>query len=314
MKIAVIGGGIGGLTIAYLLAKKKHKIKLFEKSPSLGGLARTTLIDGKQVEVYYHHYDKSHIELFKLCEELDVKVNWFDAKMGYLTNGKIYDFDNVVDLWNFKPLRLRDKFNLAYSYFFQLASNQRVYDTLFKPLLIQKFGDGYDKIAPQWIYSRAKANGRLAYIEGSTQALIDKLRNRILLLDGEIYLGKEYDKDTYDNVIDTSPHNQNMLPITCVVLALDRPLTKYYWLNVGDLSFPFGVVVQRDNIVYLSKYGEAKPDFITPLKRINPDFSEKWIKESQFFKDTYAQDKLPIVDDRGLNNIIKKAYKTTLCI
>ncbi len=314
MKIAVIGGGIGGLTIAYLLAKKNHKIKLFEKSPSLGGLARTTSIDGKRVEVYYHHFDKSHTELLKLCKELDVKVKWFNAKMGYLSNGKIYDFDSAIDLWNFKPLKLNEKINLIGSYFFQLPTCKEVYDVLFKPLLIQKFGDDYDKIKQEWIWSRAKANGKLFCIEGSTQILIETLRNNILLAGGEVLAQKEYDKDTYDNVIDTSPHNKDMLPITCVVLALDRPLTKYYWLNVGDLSFPFGVVVQRDNIVYLAKYGEAKHDFITPLKRINPDFSEKWIKETQVFKDDYAQEKFPTVDDRGLNNIIKKAYKTTLCI
>ncbi len=314
MKIAVIGGGVGGLTIAYLLAKKNNKVKLFEKTPMLGGLARTTSMNGKTVEVYYHHYDKSHTDLFSLCKELGVELEWFNAKMGYLSNGVVYDFDNAVDLWNFKPLSFKDKFSFATSYFFQLAGNQKVYDVIWKPLLIQKFGDRYKDISMQYIWSRCKCNGRLAVIKGSTQVLINKLHEKIVELGGETYLNQEHDKDTYDRVIDTTPKNKEMLPVTCVVLLLDRPLTKYYWLNIGDLSFPFGLVVERNNIVYLCKYGKAAKDFISHLNRINPLFNESWIKEVQVFKDDYAQEVCPEKEERGLNNIIKKAQKTILCI
>ena len=51
----------------------------------------------------------------------------------------------------------------------------------------------------------------------------------------------------------------------CLVLELDRPLSKTYWLNVNDPSFPFVGVIEHTNferpetyggnhIVYLSKY------------------------------------------------------------
>lgn len=52
---------------------------------------------------------------------------------------------------------------------------------------------------------------------------------------------------------------------TCLVLELDRPLSKTYWLNVNEPSFPFVGVIEHTNferpetyggrhIVYLSKY------------------------------------------------------------
>lgn len=310
MKIAVIGGGIGGLTIAFLLGKGKHKVKLFEKTNQLGGLARTTPINGKPIEVYYHHYNKIHTELFKLCKELDIKITWFKAKMGYLSSGIIYDFDNLIDLLKFKPLTFKDKVNFALSYFFSLDCNCNVYEVIWKPLLIQKFGGNHINL--QWIYSRPKCNGRLAYI--STQELIDKLRNKIVEMGGEIYMEQEIDKDKYDNIIDTTPCNKDMLGVTCLMLVLDRPLTKYYWLNIGDLSFPFGLIVEKGNIVYVTKYGKTEGDFIAHLNRINPDFHTNWIKEVRIFKDDYAQEITPTIEDRGLNNIIKKAQKTVLCI
>jgi phytoene desaturase len=44
-RVAVIGGGIGGLTAAGLLAKEGHEVTLFERSSSLGGKAQSVTVD-----------------------------------------------------------------------------------------------------------------------------------------------------------------------------------------------------------------------------------------------------------------------------
>ncbi|QSQ20372.1 phytoene desaturase [Pyxidicoccus parkwayensis] len=45
-RVAVVGGGIGGLTAAGLLAKEGYAVTLFEGSDSLGGKARAITVDG----------------------------------------------------------------------------------------------------------------------------------------------------------------------------------------------------------------------------------------------------------------------------
>ena len=55
-KIAILGGGIAGLTVAYRLIKKGFTVKIFEAQDNLGGLARTAMIQGEALEIYYHHF------------------------------------------------------------------------------------------------------------------------------------------------------------------------------------------------------------------------------------------------------------------
>jgi 1-hydroxycarotenoid 3,4-desaturase len=46
MRVAVVGGGLGGLTAAGLLAREGHDVTLFEGSPRLGGKAQSLQVDG----------------------------------------------------------------------------------------------------------------------------------------------------------------------------------------------------------------------------------------------------------------------------
>lgn len=101
----------------------------------------------------------------------------------------------------------------------------------------------------------------------------------------------------------------------CHVLILDRSLSDTYWLNVNDPSFPYVGVIEHTNfepptsyggrhVVYLSKYlpetdelyrmdDDAVLDFsIEHVRRMFPEFSRDWIKQSCVWRARYAQ---PIV-------------------
>ncbi|MYC29130.1 MAG: NAD(P)/FAD-dependent oxidoreductase [Chloroflexi bacterium] len=91
------------------------------------------------------------------------------------------------------------------------------------------------------------------------------------------------------------------LSAVLLILALDRPLTSKYWLNVADRSLPFVGVIEHTNmidpalyggnhIVYLTNYTsrdselyskspeELVDQFIPHLQKLNPAFDRSWIR------------------------------------
>jgi protoporphyrinogen oxidase len=101
----------------------------------------------------------------------------------------------------------------------------------------------------------------------------------------------------------------------CLILALDRPLTDVYWLNITDPGYPFMAMVEHTNmrspaeyggrhLVYLGTYRPmsdpifgSDPDALVAsvapfLARINPAFEASWITERWAFGAPFVQ---PIV-------------------
>jgi protoporphyrinogen oxidase len=101
----------------------------------------------------------------------------------------------------------------------------------------------------------------------------------------------------------------------CLILSLDRQFTDSYWINPCDSGYPFTSLVEHTNfrspseyggrhLIYLGNYRpmdaplfklskeEIIQEFMPYLKRINPAFSDGWIRESWLFNAPFAQ---PIV-------------------
>lgn len=102
----------------------------------------------------------------------------------------------------------------------------------------------------------------------------------------------------------------------CLVLQLNHRLSDYYWLNVGDLEFPFVGIIEHTNfqsaeayggnhIVYLTKYlSTSDPLFsmkpqeilnhtIPYLRKMFPTFHPSWIIDYHLWKAHYSQ---PVVE------------------
>ena len=52
--VAIVGGGLLGLTTAYRLTQAGVSVTVYERAPVLGGLAATTNLDGIPVDRFYH--------------------------------------------------------------------------------------------------------------------------------------------------------------------------------------------------------------------------------------------------------------------
>lgn len=77
MKIAVLGGGVSGLSAARMLKDKSYDVTLYEKEDSVGGLARTRFTDGYLYDPYGGHiFNSKHKEIVDWVFSIYPKENW----------------------------------------------------------------------------------------------------------------------------------------------------------------------------------------------------------------------------------------------
>ena len=55
MKIAVLGAGVSGLSAARMLHDKGHEVVVYEKNPTIGGLARSRYVNGMLYDPHGGH-------------------------------------------------------------------------------------------------------------------------------------------------------------------------------------------------------------------------------------------------------------------
>lgn len=195
----------------------------------------------------------------------------------------------------------------------------------------------------QRLKSRSKGKEKLGYLKGSLQRLVNALEIQLrqakvniitntpvieLLFESDRVIGVKTSQGEFraDKVLVTIPtvYLAKLIPknfsdyrmhlekieyfgAVCVVIVTEKPLSKIYWLNVGDPGFDFGGVIEQTNFVspieyqglhvtYLSRYATwrepilFKSDseiinlFKQQLQSIFPDLETKGIKDIQVFR------------------------------
>src|SRR3989338_8535302 len=202
-KIAIIGGGFGGLGAAYQLAQSRRDVEvhIFERSAELGGLAGSFPVGGSYLEQYYHHMFPDYHDIIGLCKDLGIGDNIFfkKAASGSFVNGKLYPFNSVIDVLQFTPLSFFDRLRLGFGIaYLRLTKNwkkfenitaaewlkkyfgQRVYEIMWRPLLEGKFGECAEQVSMVWFWSRIwERPMQFGYIRGGFKALTDALGKRL---------------------------------------------------------------------------------------------------------------------------------------
>lgn len=260
MKIAIIGGGLTGLTAGYYLSKEGHQITIFEKSELLGGLTGSFKKRGWSwpIEFYFHHIFSGDKEILNLAKKLGIKdkVFFLKPKTSIFYRGRIFQFDSPLSVLKTPFLSFPGKIRtgLVTFYLKYLAGWQNMekdyafvwlekyfgkkpYKILWEPLLKSKFGLYYKKISMGWFWARIKKrSSSLGYFEGGFQTLIDTLIKKIKSQNGKILTNFEvknlndvYHFDKFDKIIFTTP-----LPIFLKITK--KYLPKEYFKKLNNLK------------------------------------------------------------------------------
>ena len=204
MKVAVIGAGFGGMAAAYDLRKAGHEVTIFEAADYVGGLAAGFKESywSWSVEKFYHHWFASDREMLRLIRELgwQDKVYFPRPYTVLLYKGKWYPFDSITKAllfpglgFGFNKLRfglvglylkLTNNWHLLEKYtadeWMRTWAGSQVYDKMWKPLLIGKFGSYYDQVNMAWMWARLKARTtRLGTFEGGFQNFANMFAKRL---------------------------------------------------------------------------------------------------------------------------------------
>jgi protoporphyrinogen oxidase len=319
MKIAIIGAGYAGMSAAYDLIRARHAVTIFESADHPGGLAsgfKEPHWDWS-VEHFYHHWFASDQHMLGLIEELGLsrKVLFPRPYTVLLYNGKWYPFDSIPQAilfpglgWGLNKIR----FGLVGLYL-RLTNNwqalekttvdawmrkwagEKVYQMMWEPMLIGKFGPYYKEVNMAWFWARIHARTtKLGTYQGGFQAFADDFAAILEDLDVEIRyqtrvrhiepapgggltIETESGSQDFDRVLSTtSPglmaklapalpaaYLDGLLKLkhmgaVVMTLSLKHQLSEqgYYWFNIPkSAGFPFLAVVEHTNYVSPEHFG-----------------------------------------------------------
>ena len=302
-----------GLSAAYHALKAGHTVAVLEAQPEPGGMAAHFDLGGLSVERYYHFCCNTDYATFELLKELGMPdVRWTSTTMGQFTQGRLYPWGNPVALLKYPHLSLMAK--IRYGLFalvsvkrdswdaietesakswIQRWTGKEVWAKLWDPLMRLKFYEFEDNVSALWIWTRIRRIGRsrysmmreqLGFIEGGSQALVDKLVSEIERLGGTVRMGQPALKVTTeegqvtgvetpagfvpaDYVISTvpTPLLGNMVPdlpaewkakydsiknigVCCLVFKLKKSLTPHFWVNIASPDIEIPGIVELTNL------------------------------------------------------------------
>jgi len=210
-RVAVIGGGIGGLASAHFLADAGARVTLFEASDQLGGLGTFFPYRDTFLERFYHCMLPTDRHLLGVLRDigLERETYWKETSFGFLRDGRLYGLNTPLELLRFSPLPVRDRLRVGVTGLWgslcsakgldditcedwlTRLSGRRAFETFWKPMLQAKFGDRYHEVPALWFWTRFNREKggkreRKGYLRGGYKRIAETLAASIEARGGRV--------------------------------------------------------------------------------------------------------------------------------
>lgn len=310
MRLGIVGAGATGLTAAFNAVTAGHDVTVLEAADGPGGLAGSIEVGGTPVERFYHHCFRTDRALIELIRTLGLgeRLRFHRPSTGVFLDNTLYPFGTPLEMLRFPPFGPMDRFRFGVSAAVLKANRDprrfhsiraldwmrrwagsQVTETLWKPLLVGKFGEHATEVSMAWLWARIHYRTfELGYLHGGFEQVYRALAQAVTEGGGKIEFGKPVsrirqpgtmvevataDGSHYEfgHLIATVPQpvfakaagndtddvlwRNQYLGATCFVLECEQSLTPYYWLNINDRDFPFLAVVEHTRMIDRSAYG-----------------------------------------------------------
>lgn len=172
--IAVVGGGLLGLTLALRLSQRGHQVTVFEAADHVGGLADAWQLGDVVWDRHYHVTLLSDSCLRRVLAELglDDQLQWRTTRTGFYVNSRLYSLSNSWEFLRFPPLGLWSKLRLGWTIHHASRlrdwkklesipvadwlikhSGRRTFERIWLPLLKSKLGQAYKRTSAAFIWA-----------------------------------------------------------------------------------------------------------------------------------------------------------------
>lgn len=170
MKIAIIGTGISGLSVAHLL-KSNHEVVLFEKNSKTGGLIKCERVkdclfhkvgghvfnsrNQKVLDWFWAHFDR---DLEFVSAKRNAKVFYNNTIIGYPIENYLYLFEPalvkkiIAELLELQQLPKKDPLHYPhFERFLQRNFGHTLYETYFKPYNQKIWRTDLSTVSMEWL-------------------------------------------------------------------------------------------------------------------------------------------------------------------
>lgn len=217
-RAVVVGAGFTGLCAALELAQRGIAVTVLESDDRVGGLAGSFDTNGASLEKFYHHWFTNDTAVSALVDELGLRdrLSTHPTATGMYVRKSMLSLSTPLDVLRFSPLPFADRLRLGWLMVRARAvrdwreldhlsarewliacCGRRVYEVVWEPLLVGKFGRYAEDVSAAWLWCKLRLRGgsrdragreMLSYFRGGFAALADAIAARIVASGGDIHL------------------------------------------------------------------------------------------------------------------------------